>query len=144
MQISVTHELQQINEHLTVLYQRLNGDLTPLMATIGALLESSTRQRFSDKKAPDCQSWEALLPTTTQAKKGRGGGILVDRGDLMKSITYHATSESVAVGTDRHYGKYHQAGTENMVARPFLGLSNEDSTNIQEMINQFIEGAFNG
>lgn len=139
MHITVTHDLPELNQHLTTLYERLNGDLTPLMSAIGAILESSTRERFSTKKAPDGMTWESLLPDTVKTKKGNPN-ILVFKGDLMRSITFHASSESVVVGTDRHYGKYHQLGGINLVARPFLGLSEDDKSTISDLIEDFING----
>lgn len=141
MQLTITHQLPQLNDYIGQLYQRLGGDLTPLMLAIGSILENSTRECFSSKTAPDGTSWQQLKPSTVKQKKGRGGGILVERGDLMKSITHHATSHSVAVGTDRHYGKYHQVGTKHMPARPFLGISASDDDNIQDVLNQFLREA---
>lgn len=137
MQLTITHQLPQLNDHISQLYLRLGGDLTPLMLAIGGILENSTRARFASKTAPDGTSWQPLKPSTIKQKKGRGG-ILVDRGDLMKSITHHATSHSVAVGTDRHYGEYQQMGTKHMPARPFLGISASDGDSIQDVLNQFL------
>lgn len=145
MQIVVNQSLPALQQHFDRLRERLGGDLTPLMAAIGGVLESSTRERFESKRDPQGVSWEQLNPKTKEAKrtaKGRlRGGILVDRGDLRKSITWHATSQSVAVGTDRHYGRYHQEGTQHMPARPFLGLSVEDEGNILQTVQNFIDGA---
>lgn len=139
LEIDVTHDLPVLNQHLTALYQRLNGDLTPLMKAIGAILESSTRERFSTKKSPDGIAWENLLPDTVKAKGN--SEILVDKGDLMKSITHHANADSVVVGSDRHYAKYHQSGgVNNLVARPFLGLSEDDKSTIGDLIEDFING----
>lgn len=138
MQIEITHDLPELNQHLTTLYERLNGDLTPLMSAIGAILESSTRERFSAKKEPNGTAWKSLLPDTLKSKGNNN--ILVDTGDLMRSITFHASSESVVVGTDRHYGKYHQLGGINLVARPFLGLSEDDKSTIGDLIEDFING----
>ena len=138
MHITVTHDLPELNQHLTTLYERLNGNLTPLMSAIGAILESSTRERFSTKKAPNGTTWKSLLPDTLKSKGNNN--ILVFKGDLMRSITFHASSESVVVGTDRHYGKYHQLGGINLVARPFLGLSEDDKSTISDLIQDFIDG----
>lgn len=149
MKIDVTSQLPELNEHISALYLRLNGDLTPLMGGVGTLLEGSTRDRFRTKTAPDGSSWADLQPSTIEAKNARGG-ILVDRGDLMRSITHHANSDSVAVGTDRHYGKYHQTGTKNqdgskrMPARPIFGLSAEDKTNIRDLLNNFMREMAHG
>ena len=143
MQLTLTHNLSALQQRLDRLQGKLGGDLTPVMTAIGGLLESSTRERFETKRDPQGMSWEQLNPKTKNAKRTAKGrlrsDILVDRGDLRKSITYHATSQSVAVGTDRHYGRYHQEGTRHMPARPFLGLSVEDEGNILQLVQKFIE-----
>lgn len=139
MQIEINHDLPELNQHLTALYQRLNGDLTPLMKAIGAILENSTRERFSTKQSPDGIAWENLLPDTVKAKGN--SEILVDKGDLMKSITHHANADSIVVGSDRHYAKYHQSGdVNNLVARPFLGLSVDDKSTINDLIEAYVNG----
>lgn len=145
MQIDVTHDIPALNEHLATLQQRLNGNLTPLMQAIGSVLEGSTRQRFADKQSPNGVAWAVLMPSTVKAKNGRSN-ILVDSGDLIRSITFHATSDSVVVGTDRPYGKYHQTGTKKaddstkMVARPWLGLSQQDQFDINDLIVGYLAG----
>lgn len=145
MQIEVTSQIPELNEHLATLQQRLNGNLTPLMQAIGSVLEGSTRQRFADKQSPNGVAWAVLMPATVKAKNGRSN-ILVDSGDLIRSITFHATSDSVMVGTDRPYGKYHQTGTKKadgstkMVARPWLGLSQQDQFDINDLIVGYLAG----
>lgn len=145
MQIDVTHTIPALSEHLTDLQQRLNGDLAPLMQAIGSVLEGSTRQRFADKESPNGVAWAVLMPSTIKAKNGRSN-ILVDSGDLIRSITFHASSDSVLIGTDRPYGKYHQTGTKKadgstkMVARPWLGLSQQDQFDINDLIVGYLAG----
>lgn len=143
MQLVVNNELPQLAANLQALQARLNGDLTPLMDAIGFLLENSTRERFETKRDPEGVSWEQLNPKTLERKQNKSGsirgGILVDHGDLRKSITYFASTQSVAVGTDRHYGQYHQSGTVHMPTRRFLGLSAEDKTGIDKLVQQFLE-----
>ena len=145
MQIDITHDIPALNEHLTDLRQRLNGDLTPLMQAIGSVLEGSTRGRFADKQSPNGVAWAVLMPSTIKAKNGRSN-ILVDSGDLIRSITFHASSDSVAIGTDRPYGKYHQTGTKKangetkMVSRPWLGLSQQDQFDINDLILDYLAG----
>lgn len=144
MRIDVHEQLSEVNATLSEIYQRLDGGLTPLMQAIGAIVEGSTRERFGTKTAPDGTSWAALRPSTVAIKNGRGS-LMVDRGDLMRSITHHATAVSIEVGTDRPYAKYLQTGTkksdgtQRMVARPFLGLSEDDFTDIRELLNDFLE-----
>ncbi len=140
MQINVSHQLPALNEHLIELRQRLNGDLTPLMSGIGSLLENSTRDRFDTKTDPNGRPWKPLSAITLMRRNGRGGGILVDWGDLFHSISYHAERSSVQVGTDRHYGKYHQMGW-GVPKRSFLGISQQDQADITDLINDFMAGS---
>jgi phage virion morphogenesis protein len=143
MQLVVSDQLPQLSANLHALQARLNGDLTPLMDAIGHLLENSTRKRFETKRDPEGIDWAQLKPQTIERKRNKSGrvrgGILVDRGDLRKSITYFASTQSVTVGTDRPYGQYHQSGTEHMPARRFLGLSEADKTEINDFIRHFLE-----
>lgn len=136
MQVDVVHDLTGVSDKLGQLAAGLD-DLTPVMQAIGAVVEGSTRERFSTKTAPDGSSWADLKPSTLEAKNGRGG-ILVDRGDLMRSITTFASSTSVSVGTDRPYAKHHQTGTPNMEQREIFGLSSDDVTDIQALLNDFM------
>lgn len=136
MRIDVESQLGEVSDKLGALAQGLS-DLSPVMQAIAAVVESSTRERFATKQAPDGVTWQALAPETVRQKNGRGG-ILVDRGDLMRSITAHATAVSAEVGTDRPYGKYHQMGW-SVPQREFLGLSEDDVLDIQDLLNDFME-----
>lgn len=136
MRIDVESQLGAMSDQLGVLAAGL-GDLSPVMESIAAIVESSTRERFSTKQNSEGVAWQELAPDTIRQKNGRGG-ILVDRGDLMKSITAHATAVSVDVGTDELYGKYHQMGW-GVPQREFLGLSEDDVLDIQDLLNDFME-----
>lgn len=166
MQIDITHDIPALNEHLTALQQRLNGNLTPLMQAIGEMLVSSTKQRFVDEESPSGVSWATLAGSTIQAKNGRTGILKSGYGGgLMDSIHAQADNNSVIVGTDKVYGKYHQTGTApyeirpkekkalkfngrfakvvhhpGLPARPFLGLSEQDKSDIGDLINDFLAG----
>lgn len=136
MRIDVESQLGEMSDKLGALALGL-GDLSPVMQAIAAVVEGSTRERFLTKEDSEGVSWKQLSPERLRQKKGRGG-ILVDRGDLMRSITGHATAVSAEVGTDRPYGKYHQMGW-GVPQREFLGLSEEDVLDIQDLLNDFME-----
>lgn len=136
MRIDVESQLGQMSDKLGLLAQGL-GDLNPVMQGIAAIVENSTRERFADKVNSEGVAWRELAPETIEQKNGRGG-ILVDRGDLMRSITGHSTAVSAEVGTDRPYGKYHQMGW-GVPQREFLGLSEDDVLDIQDLLNDFME-----
>ena len=145
MQLVISDQLPQLAANLHALENKLGGDLTPLMDAVGFFLENSTRERFETKRDPEGISWEQIKPATVARKQHKNGsirgGILVDHGDLRKSITYHASTQSVAVGTDRQYGQYHQTGTVHLPARRFLGLSEADKDGVNDIIRQFLEDA---
>ena len=146
------NDIPALNEHLAELQLRLNGDLTPLMQAIGSVLEGSTRQRFEDEQDPDGVSWTVLMPSTVRAKRGytgilkgksprsEGGRGNSMEGGLMQTIRWEATSDTLVLGTDKPYGKYHQTGTRHMPRRAFLGLSEDDKTDIGDLINDFLAG----
>ena len=134
--LDVSNELGEAADKLNLAYLAL-GDLTPLMRDIGRYLEGSTEQRFADKKAPSGMAWANLLPST-QKQKG-DNNILIDSGDLVRSLTHYASSNSVTVGVSEPYGVYHQLGTKHITPRPFLGLSDSDNNEIGVLINDYLE-----
>lgn len=143
MRLTVDSELPEVQEHLNALYRALNGDLTRPMAGIAAILENSTRKRFNTKTAPDGSPWAGLKPATVRAKTGRNGkargSILVDRGDLFRSLTGFANERMAVVGTPQLYAQYHQTGTRHMAARPIFGLSEQDRQDIRQLLAEWLE-----
>ena len=143
MRLTVNSELPEVREHLQTLYRVLNGDLTRPMTRIADLLENSTRKRFRSKAAPDGSLWAGLKPATLRAKtnaKGKTrGGILVDRGDLFRSLTSFANERMAVVGTPQLYAQYHQTGTRHMAARPIFGLSGQDRQDIRQSLTDWLE-----
>ena len=89
------------------------NDMTPAMKAIAGQLETSTRNRFFTKQAPDGSTW-ARLSTATQRrrlKKGRRrNDKLVFSGRLARSITSDYDSRGAVVGTDVPYARTHQEG----------------------------------
>lgn len=139
MQISITGltELGVVHNHIAQIYQKLNGNLTPLMQDIGTALSANAQERFLNKQSPDGSYWANLLPSTQQQK---GNNNILVQGGQLRQITYNAYANYVEVGTEQDYGKYHQFGAANMVARPFLGISDDDKDDIFEIINKHIMG----
>ena len=91
MQIIIQTDLPPLAKQLTRLAGRLQ-DLTPVMSSIGGLVEGSTRRRIAEEKTtPEGDPWKPLSARTIAAKTSRSGkirgGILVDRGNLLKSMT---------------------------------------------------------
>lgn len=138
MRLIITADLTPISERLTNLSKQMS-DLKPVMSAIGGILESSTRLRISNqKKDADGQKWAALSESTLRSK--RRGSLLVNRGMLMRSITHSASTRSVIVGSNMAYARFHQEGTKNMPARPFLGLSKHDYEDVADLLDDWLSG----
>lgn len=131
--------------------------LRPLMETIGAYLDYSTKRRFLRGEAPDGSRW---LPSHRVLESG--GQTMVDSGRLRDSYQWHATDTTVEEGTNVIYaGILHSGGkieakgkalhfkiggrsifakSVTIPARPALGINNDDITEIGMIVNDYILG----
>lgn len=123
----------------------------PLFTEIGSALEASTRERIqTTKRAPDGTPWLDISPAWIKRKRERGHseGILTMRGDLLNSIAFEAGDAFVdIIAGPTNYAAIHQFGGEagrgrktNIPARPYLGLSDEDQTEIREATDDWLGG----
>lgn len=88
------------------------GDLTPLMDTIGTVLETDTLDNFAGEHDPLGVPW----PPSIRVQEHGGKTLQLSRR-LYQSITHRATATSVEVGTNVVYAARHQQGfhgTENV------------------------------
>lgn len=114
---------------------RLSGTLLPVMKNIGQAALQGMQERFRKEQDPDGNPWKALDPTYAVSK--RGPGILremAQAGGLFGSLTYRASASAVEIGTSKVYGAHHQFGGEVLAARPFIGLSDDDRSDILDVI----------
>ncbi len=101
---------------------RLNrlGDINTyeLMHQLALITRRQTVDHFTKGAGPD-GAWAPLSAATKSINPRRGSGKpLTDTGRLKGSIDARATSRSAEIGTNVHYGKYHQYGAElNMFGR---------------------------
>lgn len=123
---------------------------------IGEAIVASTQNRFRTQMAPDGTRWQR----SARAAEA-GGQTLSKTRRLRNSINYRATPRRVEVGTNLIYASVHQNGMTikakrsrylkfrignqfvqvkqvNIPARPFMGLSDADN----EEINQIIKDRF--
>ena len=138
---------------------QLIGALThpePALRSIGEELQRTTQDRFDpgQKKSPDGTPWARNSPVTI-ARKGRDNP-LYERGILQGSIRYQLSgARGVEVGTNLVYGAAHQFGMVkgyagrtrrgapipwgNIPARPYLGLSADDETEVVRILRDYLE-----
>ncbi len=116
------------------------GDLTPFFLDIGEALLNSTRERFRSQTAPDGSPWAALTDDYRARKKKNASLILTLNGYLRGRLGYQAGKDRLRVGTPMIYGATHQFGRpeKNIPARPFLGLSEDDTAMIQDALRDWL------
>jgi len=162
--MAVTQTLRADLKPFTALigaYKDAAEDLTPLMDQIGALLETSTRDRIEDTNvSPDGVAW----PRSFRAEQD-GGKTLFASGRLAASIQSVPGRRQVEVGTNLIYAGIHQAGGDivpksgkalafglpdggfavvgkvTIPARPYLGVSDVDATEITALAVDYFEEA---
>lgn len=118
-----------------------------LLGDIGEEMVTQTKDRFAEKKTPDGDDWADIAQSTKDYYRKKFGdpnpynGILWRQGGLMDSLTQQADSWKVLVGATKVYAAVHQFGYmwNNIPARPYLGLSADDKTEIIGIINGFLE-----
>lgn len=128
-------------------FERLNmfwDSLDEPLEEIGNVLLTSTDVRFETETAPDGTDWEQSLRAANQ-----NGQTLTNYGHLRNSLTFDAGTDFVMIGTNLVYAGIHQFGGQTgrglkvtMPERAFLGLSEDDKTEIHDVLNDFAGRTF--
>lgn len=121
---------------------RAGVNMKPLFTEIGSALEDSTRQRFELQEDPDGNAWVDLKPASRARK--RTDRILYESGDLLDSVRFEAGADFVElVAGPTEYAATHQFGREEagIPARPFMGLSEADSAEIDDALDDYLDAA---
>ena len=136
-------------EHLSGLVDAIN-DPSPLLAELGEYGLRSTRARFKTQTAPDGTAWAALQPWYQKEKWRNKNRILALNGYLRGQMTWQLVGDrTVEIGSNLPYAAVHQFGATikpraakvlmfrghvaksvTIPARPYLGLSDEDRSEI--------------
>lgn len=141
------------DDELKALCSRLNEmALSPderksLLASIGEEIMTQTKDRLAEKKTPDGDDWADIADSTKAYYRKKfgtenpGNGILWRQGGLMDSLTHEENSWKVIAGATKVYAAVHQLGwrQRSIAARPYLGLGDDDKTEIATMINLRLE-----
>lgn len=130
---------------------------------IGSAMVKATTGRFDAGVTPEGNPWLQSI----RVKMGQGNGqTLVDKGQLVRSITREASESGVQIGTNVIYAAIHQFGgtiraknakglrfsipgvgfvnvqSVNIPARPFLGINAEDENEIGSIALRHVALAF--
>jgi len=123
------------------------GDIDTVLDEIGGSLVASTQKRFEDEEDPEGASW-ADWADSTAARRGDGRK-LYDETNLFDSLDHKVSGSKVHVGVNMIYGRIHQLGGEAgpitarvvIPARPYLGLSADDKTEVGAIVDDHVRGA---
>lgn len=144
-------------------------NLRPVLAEIGEDMTESTKRRFSTTKAPDGTPWAPNSATTiarysdlfarnkdgtqsksVQAKVAGKKPLTGETRALATTINYQLQGDNaVSIGSPMVYAAMQQFGGKksdfphlwgDIPARPFLGASEADKTNIADLVRSYMLG----
>jgi len=135
----------------------LEGDELQLMLDdIGFHLVNSTRDRRERQVSPDGTPFEPLNPEYARKKRQtHPGRTILERDEHMifDQFSHQVVGDELFVGTNAIYGAMHQfggrgnipgVGWRHIPARPWLGLSEQDRTDVLDIAREHVEGWFRG
>lgn len=165
MQMDFKIELQdgQIRKGLQRLVEA-GADLTPAMRVIAKFLADRSEEAFAQEQSPEGVAWKPLSKVTlARRKKAKAGKpsakILQQDRHLLNSLTADWDSKEAIAGTNVVYAATHQFGAKqgqfgqgsyktrqgsfpipwgDVPARPFLGVSKADKSEIENTMARFI------
>ena len=123
-------------------------DIVPCYQALYTAFRKIEQKRFSSEGP----GWEPLKPSTVADRERQGYGgehpILNRDGTLRRSLTTKGAKHAVITpmpdgvffGTKDPIAKYHQEGTEKMVARPIVDLTEADAEVFGEIIGEHVFG----
>lgn len=158
IRVSMKGEFEEYKSRL----QRLGSvDRAELMAAIAEALRTSTDERFDTETSPDGAAWKRSI------RASGGGKTLTDSSRLRTSIHARSSEKGAEIGTNTIYAATHQFGepgriiraknkpmlafriagkwyhkkqvTIKVPARPFLGLSDADRTEIIDLMEEALK-----
>ena len=112
---------------------------------IGEYMKKRTiKECFDKEQAPDGTKWKPLSQSRVKQrmKRHKTGNmkILQDTGELRRSVKYRAFDKYLIIGSNLKYSRVHQfgGGKNNIPARPFLGVTEQDKQHIIKTFEAFI------
>lgn len=121
----------------------LVGDELP--DAIGALLASSAQGRINgdEHRAPDGSQWPEWSGKYSQ-RRPAGKSLLRDSGALVDALQHEHSADTVTVFAAVGWAATHQFGdpARNIPARPYLGMSNQDVHDIEDLVDGMVAEVF--
>lgn len=152
MTLSIRVDAAEVKKALDGVRERFEQP-RDMLQEIGDIIVEDIRNRIVQrKKDPKEIPWAPWKPATAAARQRKGNaklGLLYDTGRLLRSITSEVKNHGgnhggwmLRIGTNVPYAKYLNDGTEKMVARPFLGVSQRAQGSINEAVQMYMKESF--
>ena len=137
--IEVTIGTESVERALRELAER-GQNMRPVLGDIGEHLLQSTEDRFRRQVDPEGNPWRPLSLNYRTTKPRNKDKILTLDGHLRRTLRYNVRGSELTVGTDRVYGAVHQFGFEDIPARPYLGISDDDTSELVMILADWLTG----
>jgi len=141
--ISKTVDISEL-DLMAAKLQGLKDEQPILMRSVAALMRSQTQERIdTEKRAPDGTPWPQWSERYARTRKSHHS-LLESSGDLLASIAEDSGSDWAEVGSNLVYAAAQDQGFEdnNLPAREFLGLSDENKREIHAEISDWLGASF--
>lgn len=112
------------------------SDFSRPMREYTTYLEAQTRLNFAREQDPEGKRWAELKPSTLKRKQS--GAILRETSTLVNSISSRSDRQSGVVEAGTEYALPLQTGTQNMEARQFMGVANEQEREGQRIFERWL------
>ncbi len=144
--VALQYDVSQLDVAASVL-NGISGLIEPaaITNTVAAIVESQTRRRIQDEKtAPDGTPWAAWSPGYAETRHS-GQSLLQGEGDLLDTIFGEQRGDEAVVGSPLVYAAIQQhggadVGKPELTARPFLGVSDDNAREIEDVVITYLEG----
>ena len=114
-------------------------DPKELLDTLASLLEAQTKRRISDEKtAPDGMPWHEWSKEYAETRKPQHS-LLIDTQSALDDIAGSVDGNSAVVGSSLEYMVYHQDSEKYQNTRPFLGLSEDNASEILDVVEAWLQ-----
>jgi phage gpG-like protein len=110
--------------HLEAMQARMR-DLSPVLEVAASDTVAVIDDAFESGVSPGGLTWAPLLPSTLAKRRNGSSKPLNDTLRLRNSANSRVEGSRLLFGTSASYGLYHQAGTRQIVPRPFLPVTGE-------------------
>jgi len=137
--VEVTVGTDDVQRALRELGER-GQNLRPVLGDLGEYLLQSHATRFRRQVDPEGNPWRPLSLNYRATKPRNRDKILTLDGHLRRSLRYQVRGSELLFGTNLVYGAVHQFGHEDVPARPYLGVSPEDTSELVLILADWLTG----